>query len=98
MPHRLAGSVFPRTADGRLLQSTRSFAGGAPGRQLEEADSPDDPRFVTEAGGMAIKEFCQPAHARTLAQRFRNHTLEVSGWTACGETKWIDELHSERGI
>jgi hypothetical protein len=94
---RRAGAVFPRTANGRLLQDNRSFAGGTAGRQLEEADFPDDPRFVTEAGDMAIKEYCQPADARTLAQRFRNLTREVPFWTACGESKWIEELHSKRG-
>ena len=56
----------------------------------------DDARFVTKAGGLAIPEFCEPAHSKRLAQRFRNLTVEVPYWTACGETLWLDELHRER--
>lgn len=91
------GVLFPRAASGRMLQESQlafkgrhlEGAGGGGGLQL-----PDTPQFVTAAQGLTITEFCQPSHAHDLAVLFSNKSKEVDGWSACGETKWIDELHS----
>lgn len=47
----------------------------------------------TTSGGLEIAEFCQQAHAKSLAQRFVNLTNDVPFWTACSANEWLDKLN-----
>ncbi len=49
----------------------------------------------TTAGDLEVGEFCQQAHAKKLAQRFVNLTVEVPFWTACSANEWVDKFNGE---
>lgn len=50
--------------------------------------------FATIAeSGEFIHEVCSKTHAKTLADKFVQLTKDVPFWTACGESKWMEEMH-----
>jgi hypothetical protein len=53
--------------------------------------------FATIAeSGEFIHEVCSKSHAKTLADKFVQLTKDVPFWTACGESKWMEEMHKLR--
>lgn len=43
--------------------------------------------------GELIHEVCSKSHARTLATKFLQLIQDVPFWSACGESKWMEEMH-----
>lgn len=50
----------------------------------------------TTLGDLTVLERCQTDHAQALANIFRFVSSNVSGWTACGDALFVEELASKR--
>jgi FkbM family methyltransferase len=49
--------------------------------------------MTTKMGGLQITEYCKRDNAAQLAYKFKNQTVDVPFYTACGSNEWVDVLH-----